>query len=473
MISFQERNPFVIGAIGAALTVVVMVGALNYDQLPFFNDAKDYSAYFSEASGLTPGSPVQVSGFEVGKVASVELDGDKVLVDFSVQKDIHIGDRTEASVKTKTLLGSKFLEVVPRGDGQQSGAIPVDRTKPAYQLADALGDLTATISGLNTGQLSDSLQVLASEFADTPPELRIAVEGVARFSETIDKRDDELRNLLANANKATGVLRERSDQVVSLVADTNALLVQLHTQSAALDQISGNIAAVTKQIKGTIAENRQTLKPALDKLNGVLTILDNRKDRIQKAIKGLNKYALGLGESVGSGPFFKAYLVNLFPGQFVQPFIDAAFSDLGMDPNVLLPSQRADPQLGQPGTPALPMPYPRTGQGGEPKLNLPDAITGKPGEPGCGPPGLPLPGPTGCYPYREPPPAPPPGGPPPGPPAIAPPNQQDAATPVGPVEMPAPGQDPPVSQTVGPPPPLPPGPPTVGPGAPGAAGGTP
>jgi phospholipid/cholesterol/gamma-HCH transport system substrate-binding protein len=473
MISFQERNPFIIGAIGVGVTALVMVGALNYDQLPFFDDSKDYSAYFTEASGLAAGAPVQVSGFEVGKVSSVELDGSKVLVDFDVQKDIHVGDRTEATVKTKTLLGSKYLEVVPRGDGQQSGAIPVDRTKPAYQLADALGDLTATISGLNTGQLSDSLQVLATEFADTPPELRVAVEGVARFSETIDKRDNELRNLLANANKATGVLRERSDQVVSLVADTNALLVQLQSQSAALDQISGNIAAVTQQLKGFIAENRQTLKPALDKLNEVLTILDNRKDRIQKAIKGLNKYALGLGESVGSGPFFKAYLVNLFPGQFVQPFIDAAFSDLGMDPNVLLPSQRADPQVGQPGTPALPMPYPRTGQGGEPRLTIPDAITGNPGEPGCGPPGVPLPGPTGCYPYRQPPPAPPPGGPPPGPPAVAPANQQDVPTPVGPVEAPAPGQLPPVSQTAGTPPPLPPGPPTVGPGAPGAAGGAP
>jgi phospholipid/cholesterol/gamma-HCH transport system substrate-binding protein len=91
------------------------------------------------------------------------------------------------------------------------------------------------------------------------------------------------------------------------------------------------------------------------------------------------------------------------PGQFVQPFIDAAFSDLGLDPNVLLPSDRTDPQTGQPGTPALPVPFPRTGQGGEPALNLPDAITGKPGDP--------------RYPYREPLPAPPPGGPPPGPPA--------------------------------------------------------
>ena len=141
------------------------------------------------------------------------------------------------------------------------------------------------------------------------------------------------------------------------------------------------------------------------------------RSNVQKSVKLLNSYAMSFGETLSSGPFFKAYLANLLPGQFVQPFIDAAFSDLGLDPNVLLPSQLADPQIGQPGTPALPVPYPRTGQGGEPNLTLPDAITGNPGDQGCGPPGLPCPA-HGCYPYREPLPAPPPGGPPPGPPAV-------------------------------------------------------
>lgn len=462
MISFQERNPFIIGAVGIALTAAVALTALNYDRLPLFNESKSYEADFSEASGLIVGAPVQVSGFEVGQVESVELDGPQVVVGFNVQEDIRLGDRTEASVRTKSLLGSKFLEILPRGDGEQQGPIPVDRTKPAYQLPDALGDLTSTISGLDTDQLSDSLTVLAETFSDTPPELRVAVEGVARLSDTINKRDAELRDLLKDANKVTGVLRERSDQVVSLVQNTNALLARLLTQSASLDQLSGSIAAVAQQITGTIAENREPLKPALEKLNGVLAIVNNRKDRVSEAIRGLNRYALGLGESVGSGPFFKAYVSNLFPGQFVQPFIDAAFSDLGLDPNVLLPSQISDPQVGQPGTPALPIPYPRTGQGGEPRLTIPDAITGNPGDQGCGPPGLPLPGPTGCYPYRDPGPQPPPGGPPPGPPAASPPNQVNEPTPVGPVVMPAPGQQPPLTQQLRPPPPAPIGPPLEG-----------
>jgi phospholipid/cholesterol/gamma-HCH transport system substrate-binding protein len=429
MKSFAERNPLVIGIVGISLTAAAALAALNYRSLPLINQKTEYSAYLADASGLTSGQAVRVSGLEVGHVESLSLDGPRVLVNFDLDQNIFIGDRTEVAVKTKSLLGAKFLEVSPRGERPQSGVIPLTRSTSAYQLPDALGDVTAAISGLNTDQLSQSLQVLSETFKDTPPELKIAAQGVARFSDTLDQRDQQLRNLLANANKITGVLAERSDEVVRLIADSNALLVELESQSAALEHISGNVSAVARQVKGFIGDNRQTLKPALEKLNGVLAIVDNRKEKVQESIKKLNAYAMSLGESVSSGPFFKAYLVNLLPGQFVQPFIDAAFSDLGLDPHTLPPSQLTDPQTGQPGTPPLPVPYPRTGQGGTPNLRLPDAITGKPDDP--------------RYPYREPPPAAPPGGPPPGPPA--PPVVPGAGAEVGPptpspVFVPAPGE---------------------------------
>jgi len=442
--TFQERNPLTIGLIGVAVVLAIALAALNYQKLPFLNQGKTYSAYFADAGGLFTGAGVEVSGYPSGKVSSIDLDGNRVLVKFWVDKDIHVGDRSEARIEAKSLLGTKVLEVLPRGDDPLNGAIPMERTTSPYQLPDALGDLANTISGLNTPQLSQSLDTLAQTFSSTPESVRNAVQGVARFAQTLNERDANLRKLLDNAAKATGVLAKRTDQVVGLVRDTNALLAELQTQSASLDQIWYSVSAAAQQLKGFIADNRQTLKPALDKLNGVLTIIDNRKQRLQEAIKGFGTYALSLGESVGSGPFFKAYIVNLLPGQFVQPFIDAAFSDLGLDRNTLPPSQLTDPQTGQPGTPPLPVPYPRTGQGGEPRQTLPDAITGNPGDQGCGPPGLPLPGPTGCYPYREPLPAPPPGGPPPGPPAPPLPGQEPASEPTpAPVYVPAPGEAPP------------------------------
>jgi phospholipid/cholesterol/gamma-HCH transport system substrate-binding protein len=411
---FSERNPLVVGGIGVAVVVAVVAGALQYKKLPFFASGERYSAYFSNASGLVPGAAVQVAGLKVGEVSSIELDGPRVLIEFDVDKSIRLGDRTEAAVKTKSLLGSKILEVTPRGEEALTGAIAMDRTTPAYQLPDALGDLADTVNGLDTGQLNQSLAVLTDAFRDTPPDLRIAVDGVARFSRTLGERDAQLRDLFKNAEKATAVLAQRTDQVVALIAQTNALLAQLREQSAALDQVSNNVNVATHQLSAFIADNKAELGPALEKINGVLAIVDTRKERVQQVIAMLHRYAMSLGESVASGPFFKAYLANLLPGQFVQPFVDAAFSDLGLDPNVLAPNELHDPQVGQSGTPALPVPYPRTGQGGEPHLTLPDAITGKPGDT--------------RYPYREPPAAPPPGGPPPGPPA----QESQAGTEPGP-----------------------------------------
>lgn len=431
MKSFAERNPLIIGAAGLTLTVGLVVAALEYDKIPIINSDTNYSAYFAEAGGLASNSPVLVAGYRVGQVNSIKLNGNRVVVSFHIDKEVYLGDRSEAAIRAKGLLGAKVLEITPRGDNALSAPIPIEHTRSPYQLPDALGDLSNTISGLNTTDVSNALATLSDTFKDTPPALQSAVAGVGRFAQSLDARDSRLRDLLANANKATTVLAERADQVAAVVANSNALLKQLRTQSAALDHISASLSAVSRQLAGFINDNRAQLHPALDRLNGALTIVDDRKAKIQQSIKLLSSYAMSLGESVASGPFFKTYVVNLLPGQFLQPFIDSAFSDLGLDPNVLTPEQLSDPQTGQPGTPPLPLPYPRTGQGGEPRLKLPDAITGKPEDQSCGPAGVPLPGP-GCYPYREPPPAPPPGGPPPGPPA----------PPVGEQHIPAPQHTP-------------------------------
>ena len=122
MKSFSERNVMVIGVVGAAVIAATVIGAINYDKLPFFAMQKaTYSAYFAECSGLTSGAHVQVAGFQVGAVTGVELDGPRVLVTFNVDKDIHLGDRTEAAIKAKSQVAG-------------SGTAPLDNA-PAPEVA--------------------------------------------------------------------------------------------------------------------------------------------------------------------------------------------------------------------------------------------------------------------------------------------------------------------------------------------------
>ena len=58
MKSFGERNQFIVGAAGLAIIAAIVLGALNYDKLPFLNQGRDYSAYFAEASGIRDGATV-------------------------------------------------------------------------------------------------------------------------------------------------------------------------------------------------------------------------------------------------------------------------------------------------------------------------------------------------------------------------------------------------------------------------------
>jgi phospholipid/cholesterol/gamma-HCH transport system substrate-binding protein len=197
-----ERNRVTVGVVGTLILVALVIAVFSYDRIPFIKGTSDYSAYFAEAGGIKAGSDVRVSGLGVGKVSDIRLEGTKVLVDFTVRDGVELGDRTEAAIKTETVLGTKFLELTPRGDGSLTGSIPIDRTKSPYDLPDALGDLTTTISALDTTQLSSALTTLADTFKDTPPDLKIALEGVARFSDTLNTRDAKLRDLLGNANKA-------------------------------------------------------------------------------------------------------------------------------------------------------------------------------------------------------------------------------------------------------------------------------
>ena len=334
----------IIGAIGVVVVAAIGGGTRRIQKLPFLNNSRDYSAYFADAGGLVHRCRVQVSGFPAGKVSSIDLDGAQVLVKFSVDKNIVMGESTEAAIKTKSLLGTKMLDVVPRGGGHLDGPIPLSRTMspvPAARCARRSGHHDQRAGH----QPAVGLAVhLVGNFCRHPGRSENAVQGVARFAATLNTRDTQLRNLLDNAAKVdrrTGQTHRchrgfgRRHQCAA-----GAAAHPKRSGGPDLGQHVGGVPTAQRIHRG----NRQQLRPALDKLNGVLAIVDNRKERLQQAVKLLNSYAMSLGESVSSGPFFKAYVVNLLPGQFVQPFVDAAFSDLGLDPNVLLPSQRVDPQ---------------------------------------------------------------------------------------------------------------------------------
>ena len=116
-----------------------------------------------------------------------------------------------------------------------------------------------TISGLNTDQLSESLSMLAETFQDTPPDLKVAVDGRGPVL-----RDPQRAR--RPAARAAGQRQQGRPPCWPSAATRWSAWSQTptrcwrscRTQSAALDQISGNISALSQAAAGFIADNRDT-----------------------------------------------------------------------------------------------------------------------------------------------------------------------------------------------------------------------
>ena len=72
-------------------------------------------AYFANSGGLKTGASVVIAGVDVGRVKSIVLDDYKALVVMWVSSDVRITDDAMASIKTKGLIGEKFVEITVGG----------------------------------------------------------------------------------------------------------------------------------------------------------------------------------------------------------------------------------------------------------------------------------------------------------------------------------------------------------------------
>jgi phospholipid/cholesterol/gamma-HCH transport system substrate-binding protein len=101
-------------------------------------DVYEVEAQFNSASGLKPGSTIEIAGVEVGRVRGITLNQDRAMVKLAVNNTIKLYTDTIASIKTRGIIGEKFLALSPGGGG--------DPLKPGDTIRD-------TESGLDLEEL--------------------------------------------------------------------------------------------------------------------------------------------------------------------------------------------------------------------------------------------------------------------------------------------------------------------------------
>src|SRR6201997_1971678 len=244
MRTLEPANRKRIGLMGLIVTVMAVAVGQTLTSIPQLFAQPTYFGQFTDSGQLNKGDKVRIAGVDVGQVEGIKIDGDHVVMKFSTGSNT-IGTESRLAIKTDTILGKKVLEIEPRGTQtlRPGGTLPLGQSTTPYQLYDANFDVTRAAAGWDIDTVKRSLNVLSQTIDQTYPHLSATLDGLTRFSDTIGKRDEQIKHLLAQANQVASVLGDRSEQINRLLVNAKTLLAAFNERGRAIGALLQNISA--------------------------------------------------------------------------------------------------------------------------------------------------------------------------------------------------------------------------------------
>jgi phospholipid/cholesterol/gamma-HCH transport system substrate-binding protein len=196
---------------------------------------------------LPDGGDVKVRGVLVGRIAGVQTDGPQhVIINFNLKEGINLPATSGAEIRSKTIFGEKWLELIPTDDQtsqflRAGSVIPDRRTEEPLELERALQLGHDLISEIPLDDLSAAFRALAEGFGGSEKDARKAMDRGLIALRAVNARSGEFDLSLRQLNEFSAWL-DQSDETLlsfmeSLDANNRALVGAAPEFSASLDSV--------------------------------------------------------------------------------------------------------------------------------------------------------------------------------------------------------------------------------------------
>ena len=186
------------------------VGKLNLSR----DKRYEVEVFFDSASGLAVDTTVEIAGVEVGRVSRIGLKDGKALVGLYLDPDITLTKDVRAVIRTKGILGDKYVELIP---GSPSAPILAAGDRIVYSvpttdldtLMNVMGEVARDVKNL-TGSLAN---VMGGEEGEAS--LRAIIVNVREMTETLNRtvqaNNEDVTRMIANLSAFAETLRKIGD----------------------------------------------------------------------------------------------------------------------------------------------------------------------------------------------------------------------------------------------------------------------
>ncbi|HLS77267.1 MAG TPA: MlaD family protein [Nocardia sp.] len=278
-------------------------------------DTHDYSAVFSDVSGLRVGDDVRMAGVRVGRVDAIELDGTLARVRFRVEAGQKLYGDTRAAITYQNVIGQRYLGLVKADHGDPAelapGAeIPLEHTEPSFDISALLNGFEPLFAGLDPHQVDNLTAALVTALQGDNASLVLLVEQVSALAQALAGPDQVLGEVIANLNRVVGNLAGQAGELGSLLARSRALVDGL---SAHRDELLGALTTVsvtTDRMARAVDDIEPDLTGMLYREPGFTRHFQENKQNF--AYLGFNMPALmkGLARVSQEGAYLNTYLCN-------------------------------------------------------------------------------------------------------------------------------------------------------------------
>ena len=290
----------------AAIVILILTYLAYTKELPWSSEGYTATATFSNATTLRETSPVRIAGVNVGKVTSVEPDGENAKVTFTVDPEgLPLHDDATITIRPRLFLGGNyFLDLRPGSpsapDLPDGGSIPVTRTATAVELDQVL---TGALQRPARKDLGDLLDGYGSALVDKPtaknnigmdPDV-VGLSGAEAINKTFDYGG---RAGKTSSQVSEALLGEQAGDLRGLIKASGSVFQQLASRESQLSDLITNFSITT----GAFAAEATSLQDTLAQLAPTLEQAQNQLPEINATFPVLRAYARELTPSVKELP---------------------------------------------------------------------------------------------------------------------------------------------------------------------------
>jgi len=254
--------------VGLFTIVTLLILILGYSWLTEVLESRKYTKLevsFPNAANVEIGSTVTINGVKKGRVESIHVNPDGVVLILLVELDFSLMEGTQFYILESNLMGEVQVEIIPGNLEKELDTSAIQVGERHYGMTKLIAELSEIVYGLkdimSTVSGDDNIMNDFQAIVDTSQVV------INKFNKVLDSNEAKLSELLENSSKAAKQLADFIESNEDKVTDTfalskqaieefNSALTEIRSMSSSVQNLSDKVMNEDNSLNRLITEKK-------------------------------------------------------------------------------------------------------------------------------------------------------------------------------------------------------------------------